>query len=120
MGIIKKTARYLRINQTYSEQIFWELVRKKRFHGLRIQRQYPIKYKYANRRLFFVADFYCHKLKLVIEIDGGIHLHTRERDRLRDMILAEYGYKTLRISAEDVIQYQRGILKKIEKYLNLR
>lgn len=100
MGLIKDTVRRLRKNQTQTEDIFWEIVRQKRILGLKFCRQYPIKYQMNAINSFFVADFYCHKCKLIIEIDGSIHEKQVEWDRARDFIVAQYGYSVLRIKNE--------------------
>lgn len=63
--IIFANARKLRNKLTATEIIFWSLL-KQYFPNHRFKRQHPVSQ--------FIADFYCHKLKLVIEIDGGIHL----------------------------------------------
>jgi very-short-patch-repair endonuclease len=58
-------AKKLRDNQTEAEIFLWENLPRLDIKGIRFKRQHPI--------LYFIADFYCHKLKLVIEIDGGYH-----------------------------------------------
>jgi very-short-patch-repair endonuclease len=58
-------ARKMRLHQTEAEAKLWELLQNKKMMGLRFKRQQPIS--------MFIADFYCHKLKLVIEVDGEIH-----------------------------------------------
>ncbi len=71
-------AEVLRKNMTETEKVVWERLCKNQL-GIRIRRQHPI-YKY-------IADYYCHELKLVIEIDGGIHLlkENKEYDINRDL-----------------------------------
>ena len=114
MGIIKDTVRSLRKNQTKSESIFWEIVRKNRFHDLRFIRQYPIKYIFNNTSSFFVADFYCHKHKLIIEIDGSIHDQLKERDNIRDYITKHYGYNILRIESKSLLEDKDFVIKQVE------
>ena len=62
--LIFSNARVLRNKLTPAEQIFW-LRLKEQFPKYKLRRQHPIS--------IYIADFYCHKLKLVIEIDGPIH-----------------------------------------------
>ncbi len=69
-------AEVLRKNLTEAEKIVWEKLCKNKL-GVRIRRQHPI-YKY-------IADYYCHELKLVIEIDGGYIF----QKKARNLILAE-------------------------------
>lgn len=62
---IFRRAEILRNNMTGAEQMLWDKINYKQLKGYRFRRQHPI-----NR---FIADFYCHKAKLVIELDGNIH-----------------------------------------------
>ncbi|MBE6748789.1 MAG: endonuclease domain-containing protein [Ruminococcaceae bacterium] len=52
----------------------------------------------------YIADFYCHKLKLVIEIDGGQHNSDENLiyDKIRTEYMNEFGYKVLRLSNNDI------------------
>ena len=74
----------LRKNMTVAEKIVWERLYRNK-PRVRIRGQHPI-YKY-------IADYYCHELKLVIEIDGDIHLskENKECDIGRDITLNEFG-----------------------------
>ena len=58
-------AKKLRDNQTEAELFLWNHLNHIHQSGIRFKRQHPI--------LYFIADFYCHKAKLIIEIDGGYH-----------------------------------------------
>ncbi len=71
--LIFDKARELRKRLTPSEQIFW-LRLKEQFPGYKFRKQHPISH--------YIADYYCHKLKLVIEIDGPIH--NSEEAKLND------------------------------------
>jgi very-short-patch-repair endonuclease len=62
---IFEKANDLRKNLTEAEKILWFYLKKNKILGFRLKAQHPIER--------FIADFYCHNLKLVIEIDGGIH-----------------------------------------------
>ncbi|MEO6190197.1 MAG: endonuclease domain-containing protein [Saprospiraceae bacterium] len=96
-------ARNLRKNPTISESIFWELVRKRRVCGLKFLRQYKIEHSNLNGELnYFFVDFYCHELKLIVEIDGEIHAHQKEYDAERQNILEEMGYIVIRIQNEEL------------------
>ncbi len=89
-------ARNLRKNMTKEERKLWYLFLKD--YPIRIYRQ-----KVLNR---FVADFYCVKAKMVIEIDGSQHYLPQEaaRDKERAQILAGFGLKVLRIPNSAVNQ----------------
>jgi very-short-patch-repair endonuclease len=69
-----RLARELRKNSTKAERQFWFYVRNRRFHGYKFTRQIPIEFKlYDNKANFFIADFYCHHFRLIVEIDGDYH-----------------------------------------------
>ena len=85
--ITLQVSRELRKNQTEAEKIFWEKVRKKQFINHKFLRQHPIFYEWDEKDKFFIADFYCKELKLVVEIDGGIHIQQKDYDLIRSEIL---------------------------------
>jgi very-short-patch-repair endonuclease len=104
---IKQFARELRKNQTPAEAFFWEKVRNRRFLGKKINRQFIIQHEnIMGKRRFFIADFYCHEHKLVIEIDGGIHGQKDQLayDRIREDMLEEMGYAVVRFRNEEVLE----------------
>lgn len=71
--IAKERCRELRKNQTSSEEILWKVIRNRSFLRKKFYRQYPLFFDYLGKETFYIADFYCHEEKLVIEIDGKIH-----------------------------------------------
>lgn len=83
-------AKKLRANPTKSEALLWEAVRAKRL-GVKFRRQHVI--------LGWIADFYCARYKLVIEIDGGSHepLWKMENDDYRDSAMRKHGFIVLRL-----------------------
>lgn len=86
-------AKQMRRNPTPSEAKLWELLRRDRL-GYRFHRQ---------RALYgYIVDFYCPKLKLLVEVDGDSHDGNGDYDRKRDKHLAAWGYYTLRIP-DDVV-----------------
>ena len=112
--IATHTARALRKNQTLAEKKFWSLVRDKRIKGLKFLRQYPIYFKWEDKTRFFIADFYCDALKLVVEIDGGIHEQQKEYDLLRENILLLKKITVARFSNEDVLQNSGDVKIQLE------
>jgi len=117
---LKKVAitrcRELRKNSTKAEKLFWERIRNRRFEGRKFNRQFPIFYNLNGKDNFFIADFYCHQEKLVIEIDGEIHKNIIEEDKFRTEILNILGYKVLRFKNEEVEQYIDEVLIKLKNY----
>ncbi|MEO7993989.1 MAG: endonuclease domain-containing protein, partial [bacterium] len=67
----------------------------------------------------FIADFYCHRAKLVIEVDGPIHSSAsqREIDRNRDIAFVHAGITVLRYSNDQVLWNHRKVLKTIDTFL---
>ena len=100
---IKEIAGKLRRNQTDSEKILWQIIRNRKLSGYKFLRQHPIYYEHKNNEhFFFVADFYCAEIKLIIELDGGIHKQQKERDEIRDKILINRGFSILRINNDEL------------------
>ncbi len=90
-------ARKLRKDMSLPEMLIWGRLRKRQLGGPVFRRQYPFG--------SYVFDFYCAKIKLVIEIDGWNHNmgNRPEHDEVRDRFLSERGFEIMRISASDVL-----------------
>jgi leucyl-tRNA synthetase len=111
---ITSLARDLRINQTPSEIIIWNILRRRKLSSYKFLRQHPIFYRVNKNWVeFFIADFYCAKLQLIIEVDGKIHENQKEYDKERDAKLLEKGISVARIKNEEVDD-----IKKITVTLN--
>ena len=108
---VKELAKQLRIEQTQAEAILWERLRGSRFAGYKFKRQYAL-----GR---YIADFYCSEARLVIEIDGGIHNGTdqREYDTIRDTELKARGVNIIRINNEQVFENIESTLELIYRHL---
>jgi very-short-patch-repair endonuclease len=104
-------ARNLRKNQTSTEKLLWEVLRRKNLSGYKFLRQHPIFYRVKNKWVeFFVADFYCAGLKLIIEVDGRIHENNKEYDSERDLKLLNKGIYVVRIRNEELDDMNSVIL----------
>lgn len=68
---------------------------------------------------FIIADFYCHELKLVIEVDWSIHnlKQIKEKDKFKDKALKELWYNVLRIRNKDIMRDLDSVLENLEKHL---
>lgn len=102
-------AKSLRNNTTQSESRIWLLI-KDRYKNFKFRRQHPMGP--------YIADFYCHKLKLVIELDGQHHFEDNNQmayDKQRDDDMMKWGVKVLRYSNGT---NQQNILKDIEEIIN--
>jgi very-short-patch-repair endonuclease len=68
----------------------------------------------------FIADFYCHKVRLVIEIDGEIHERQKEYDIGRSAEMGKYYIKVIRFSNEEVEFEIDKVIRIIEQIVNDR
>jgi very-short-patch-repair endonuclease len=107
----KELCRDLRRRSTRGEEIFWDAVRNRKIDGKKFLRQHPIFFSYMNTDTFFIADFYCHEKKLVIEIDGKSHDYQKEYDELRTHIINALAIDVIRFRNEDI---EKNISKVIE------
>ena len=113
-------ARHLRKNQTPSEIVLWNILRRKNLSGYKFLRQHPIFYRIDKEWIeFFIADFYCSKLKLIIELNGEIHLNHKEYDSERDAKLLSKGIMVNRILNEE-LKSMDSLLGKIYKIIQAR
>ncbi|NOX46781.1 MAG: DUF559 domain-containing protein [Chlorobi bacterium] len=110
---IFRRASELKKRMTRTEKILWLALRRKQVCGKRFRRQHPI--------AKFIVDFYCHECKLIIEVDGGIHNTTeqRERDSRRTLELEQLGLKIIRFSNEQVLYNLTETLEEIVKKVNI-
>ena len=113
--IAKNTSRDLRKRSTESEKIFWNYVRDRKFCNRKFYRQYPIFYDLTGKESFFVADFYCHEEKLIIELDGPIHNYKLAEDKTRTKILNLLGLKSLRFKNKEIEESIEIVLERIKR-----
>jgi len=78
-------AKKMRLEMTSAEACFWKAVKGNKLNGLHFRRQQVVD--------GFIADFYCDKLKLVVEIDGGVHEKQKAYDAERDRIIKTHKKK---------------------------
>ena len=90
---------------TEAEEMLWKHLRNNKLNGLKFRRQHPLD--------IYIADFYCHQKKLIIEIDGGVHdiPEQEEYDNGRTFELEEKGFKVLRFRNEDVLNDISSVLE---------
>lgn len=106
-----KRAETLRENMTPAETIMWNFLKANALQ-LKFRRQHPI----AN----FIADFYCHSLKLIIEIDGDIHSNedVKKYDEQRENYLKDLGLSILRFENEEVFNYFPDVITTIQNTIS--
>lgn len=96
-------SRNLRQKQTSAERVLWRLLRTHKIDGLKFHRQHPLGK--------FIADFYCPELRLVIELDGGVHKKTAEQDQARDEAIAQHQVRVIRWKNKEVLNQTEEALK---------
>ena len=92
---IFENAEFLRKNMTNEEKLLWGYIMNSQL-GYKFRRQHPI--------WMYIADFYCHELKLVIEIDGSIHNRedVKANDTIRENDLIDFGIKVIRFTNDEI------------------
>ena len=105
-----ENARSLRKTQTKAEQILWEALRNDKVCKLKFRRQHP----FDN----YILDFYNHKMKLAIEVDGEVHSDPEVEvyDEIRTENLNENGLTVLRFTNNEVENNLKAVVKKIEDW----
>jgi len=109
----KSFARGLRRQLTLPEGLLWRALKGGQFHGHKFRKQHPIGP--------YVLDFYCHELRLAVEVDGGSHsMGDRPvRDEQRDRWLAENGVRCIRLSASMILEDVDDAIRTLESELGL-
>ena len=108
-SVFRNAAR-LRATMTETEIKLWEYLKSKPM-GFKFRRQHPIP--------GHVLNFYCHKLKLSIEIDGGYHLKSEQslKDEQRTTYLKNIGISEIRYTNDEVLNEYKIVLESINSYL---
>ena len=101
----RRLAGQMRREMTPGERLLWQRLRANRLGGLHFRRQQIID--------GFIADFFCHAARLVVEVDGGIHAERQEYDAERDRLFAARGLCVLRITNSDLKGDLEGALRTI-------
>ncbi|MCR5782105.1 MAG: endonuclease domain-containing protein [Clostridia bacterium] len=105
-------AKDLRKNATPQENHLWyDFLRK-----------YPVRFQRQKTIDTYIADFYCHAAKLVIELDGPQHLEPKavEYDKRRTAILESYGLEVLRFTNDDIETQFQTVCNLIDRYVRRR
>jgi very-short-patch-repair endonuclease len=112
-------AREQRKLATPEELKMWEILRDRKFMNFKFSRQYPIVISATQaKRIFYIADFYCHGLRLIIEVDGPIHEKHKTYDQARDKILNDLGYKVMRLKNEQINKELALTIKILIEFIN--
>ena len=107
-------ARELRKRATPAEEKLWSYLRGNKITGVKFRRQQIIE--------GFIVDFFCHKAKLVIEIDGSIH-DNEEQEKLdthRRKVFEARGLVECRFRNEEVIGNIENVVATIREIVDAR
>ena len=109
--LLFKNAKQVRKKMTFVEGVIWMHL-KKGISGYKFRRQHPIG--------SYIADFFCHKAKLIVEVDGSIHNsdEIKKNDFTKQSDLEKLGYTTLRFTNDEVSKQIETVLNKISEFVN--
>ncbi len=96
---------------TTAEKRLWEFLKDKKFEGLKFRRQHPLH--------IYIVDFYCHKLGLIIEIDGEYHNEALQinKDLERSELLKFQGLHIVRFTNDEVNNSIEKVLNDLKEYI---
>ena len=114
-GAKEETNRFshnLKKTMTKAEMDLWWKLRNKNLLGTKFRRQHAI----GN----FIADFYCHELRLVIEIDGLRHHQSDQKgyDQNRDAEFNRLGINVVRFSNDEIFDRMDEVLNSIKNEIS--
>lgn len=98
-------ARELRAHMSPPEIVLWLYLRARRT-GFQFHRQRPIGP--------YIADFYCHPARLVVEVDGIMHRLRGAHDAVRDRWMSDNHIETLRVPAASVMEGAEHVAQSIK------
>ena len=104
-----RAAAILRKNMTVAELVLWKKLKDTSVFNTKFRRQHPVG--------IFIVDFYCHEYKLVIEIDGEIHMDEtqNEYDLGRTAELEKYGFRVIRFTNNQILFNIDSVINKIHE-----
>jgi len=111
--LARERAVELRTELSDPEKILWARLKGNKLggHAFRIQHALGA----------YIADFYCHRARLVIEVDGKVHQGEQlDHDARRDAWMQGCGIEVLRVRAIDVFNNLEGVCRSIEDRANRR
>jgi len=107
--VLKTNSRNLRNNSTLAEVLLWNELKAGKLNGYKFNRQKPL--------IKYIVDFYCKKLKLVIEIDGESHVDKEKEDALRQQEIEKLKLNFLRFNDYEIKLNLNDVICKIKKYI---
>ena len=109
---LTEKARLLRQNMTKEESLLW----------YDFLRTYPVRFLRQKVIDIYIVDFYCHKAKLIVELDGSQHFQEDGmlRDALRTEAMEKRDLMVIRIPNNEVNQNFRGVCEYIDRAVKER
>jgi cyclase len=109
--LLFRNAERLRNNPTAAETVLWMHLRGSQI-GAKFRRQHPLE--------IYIADFYCHQHKLIIEVDGSIHLEPEvaANDIEREGYLTSKGFKIFRFTNNQIFTSIEKVLEQIKNAMS--
>jgi very-short-patch-repair endonuclease len=101
----------LKNNMTEAELKLWDHLKNKKL-GVKFRRQHVID--------FYIPDFVALSIKLIVEVDGKIHLKQKKEDSERTKRLEILGYKIIRFTNDEIENDITKVLNKIKMNIELR
>lgn len=105
---LKTEVKRLKAEMTFAETLLWKELQSKKV-GVKFRRQHMIDK--------FIPDFVSLPIKLIIEVDGGIHKLQKNYDEYRTLELELLGYKVIRFTNEEVFTNVAGVVSRIKEVI---
>ncbi len=111
--VLFERAKQMRNNMTYSERRLWERLSNNKLN-VRFKPQHPL--------FLFIVDFYCHKAKLVIEVDGDVHFNDEKqtKDTECSQQIEALGIMIMRFTNEEIFKDLNSVVGKIRSAVDRR
>ena len=108
-GKILPFAKYMRKNATPQENKLW----------YQFLQKYPVRFQRQKVIGDFIADFYCHTARLVIELDGSQHSSDQgiANDEARTEVLSKLNLEVLRFSNQSVTEHFDEVCERIDRFV---
>ena len=107
---LEQRRKELRQNLTPAEATLWKSLKRKQLNGRKFRRQHSIQN--------YIIDFYCASEKLIIELDGSVHLDFAQQnyDHERSIALEKLGFTLVRFENKLVFENINYVLEEINKH----
>ncbi len=105
-------AKELRNQMTLSERQLWSELEKNKLLGVKFRRQHPIG--------IYIVDFYAHKFKLIVELDGKYHQNKKQQilDNERTAFLEFNGLKVIRFKNDEILENLATVIQRIKNEIS--